>query len=66
MLQHESNSKVKFCSYRSRMVNSKSLVHKDSLRSKWKYELTVHFNHEMIGKHFAETSNKVELRINRV
>ena len=26
----------------------------------------MHFKHEMIGKHFTETSNKVELRINRV
>ena len=30
------------------------------------FELTVHFKHEMIRKHFTETSNKVELRINRV
>ena len=30
------------------------------------FELTVHFNYEMIGKHFTETSNKVELRINYV
>ena len=27
------------------------------LWNKWKYELTVHFRHEMIGKHFRETSN---------
>ena len=26
----------------------------------------MHFKHEMIGKHFTETLNKVELRINRV
>ena len=26
----------------------------------------MHFKHEMIGKHFTETSNEVELRINRV
>ena len=26
----------------------------------------MHFKHEMIVKHFTETSNKVELRINRV
>ena len=45
-------------------VNSKSFVSKDLLRSKWKYELTVHFKHEVIGKHLTETSNKVELRIN--
>ena len=43
------------------MVNSKSFVGKDFVRIKWKYELTVHFKHEMIGKHFTETSNKVEL-----
>ena len=36
------------------------------LRNKWKYELTMYFKHEMIGKHFTETSNKVELQINRV
>ena len=29
------------------------------------FELTVHFKHEMIAKHFTETLNKVELRINR-
>ena len=57
--------------YRSGTVNSESFVGKDFLRIKWKYELamfelTVHFKHEMIGKHFTETSNKVELRINRV
>ena len=28
-------------------------------------EVTMHFKHEMIGKHFKETSNKVKLRINR-
>ena len=48
------------------MVNSKSFVGKDFLRIKWKYELTVHFKHEMMGKHFTETLNKVELRINHV
>ena len=30
------------------------------------FELTMHFKHKMIGKHFIETSNIVELRINRV
>ena len=30
--------------------NSKSLVNNDFLRNKWKYELTVHFKHEIIGK----------------
>ena len=52
--------------YRSGTVNSKSFVSKDLLRIKWNFELTVHFKHEMIGKHFIESSNKVELRINRV
>ena len=52
--------------YRSGTVNSKSFVGKDLLRIKWNFELTVHFKHQMIGKHFIETSNKVELRINRV
>ena len=52
--------------YRSDTVNSKSFVSKVFLRNKWKYELTVDFKHEMIGKHFTETSNKVELRINHV
>ena len=52
--------------YRSGTVNSKSFVGKDFLRNKWKYELTVHLKHEMIGKHFTETSNKVELWITRV
>ena len=31
-------------------VNSKSFVGKDFLRIKWKYELTMHFKHEMIRK----------------
>ena len=52
--------------YRFGRVNSKSFVDKDFFRNKWKYELTMHFRHEMIGKHFTETSNKVELCINSV
>ena len=52
--------------YRSGTVNSKSFVNKDLLRIRWNFELTVHFKHEIVGKHFIETSNKVELRINRV
>ena len=44
------------------MVNLKSFICKDFLRKK--YELTVYFKCEMIGKHFTETLNKVELRIN--
>ena len=52
--------------YRSGTVNLESFVGKDFLQNKWKYELTTHFKHEMIRKHFKETSNKVELRISRV
>ena len=48
------------------MVNSKSFIGKDFLRNQWKYELTVHFKCGKMGKHFTESSNKVELRINRV
>ena len=48
------------------MFNSKSLIGEDFLRIKSKFEQTVHFKHEMIGKHFTEISNKVELPINRV
>ena len=48
------------------MVNSKSFIGEDFLRIKWKFEQTVHFRHEMIGKHFTEILNKVELRINHV
>ena len=36
--------------YRSGTVNSKSFVHKVLLRIKWKFELTVNFKHEMLGK----------------
>ena len=36
--------------YRLGMVNSKSFVGKILLRIKWKFELTVHFKHEMLGK----------------
>ena len=52
--------------FRSGTVNSKSFVSKDFLRNKSKYELTIHFKHEMIGIHFTQTLNKVELRINHV
>ena len=41
---------------RARLVRS-SFVGKDFLRNKWKYELTMHFKHEIIGKHFMETLN---------
>ena len=61
---------VQLLLYKSGTVNSKSFVSKDFLQNKWKYQLTMHFKYEMIGKmmgkHFIETSNKVELRINRV
>ena len=36
--------------YRLGTVNSKSFVSKVLLQIKWKFELTVHFKHEMLGK----------------
>ena len=36
--------------YRLGTVNSKSFVGKVLLRVKWKFELTVYFKHEMLGK----------------
>ena len=36
--------------YRLGTVNSKSYVGKNLLRIKWKFELTVHFKHEILGK----------------
>ena len=36
--------------YRLGTVNSKSFVGKDLHRIKWKFELTVHFKHKIIGK----------------
>ena len=51
---------AKLMYYKLGMVNSKSFVSKDFLRNKWKYKLAMHFKHGMIGKHFTETSNKVE------
>ena len=47
--------------YRSGTVNSKSFVGKVLLRIKWKFELVVHFKHEMIGKIFPEIHRKIEL-----
>ena len=38
------------CVYRLEMVNSKSFVSKILLWIKWKFELTVHFKHEMLAK----------------
>ena len=37
------------CIYRLGTVNSKSFVSKVLLQIKWKFELTVHFKHEMLG-----------------
>ena len=50
--------------YRSDTVNSKSFVDKVLLRIKWKFELTVHFKHQIIGKHFTETSQKIWIKWN--
>ena len=36
--------------YRSGTVNSKSFASKVLLRIKWKFELTVHFKHEILGQ----------------
>ena len=36
--------------YRLGTVYSKTFVSKVLLRIKWKFELTVHFKHEMLGK----------------
>ena len=36
--------------YRSGTVNSKSFVGKVLLQIKWKFELTVHFKHEILRK----------------
>ena len=36
--------------YRSGTVNSKSFVGKVLLQIKWKFELTVHFKHGILGK----------------
>ena len=38
------------CRYRLGKVNSKSFVSKVLFPIKWKFELTVHFKHEMLGK----------------
>ena len=47
------------------MVNLKSFSIRDFLQNNWTYELTVHFKHDIMGKHFPEnfieTLNKVEL-----
>ena len=36
--------------YRLGTVFSKSFIGKILLRIKWKFEITVHFKHEMLGK----------------
>ena len=46
--------------YRSGMVNSKSFIGKVLLQIKWKFELTVNFKHDIIGKHFTEMSQNFE------
>ena len=46
-------SDINILTYRSGTVNSKSFVGKVFHWIKWKYELTVHFKLEMIGKNFA-------------
>ena len=43
-------SAVRCLMYRSGTVNSKSFVGQVLLRIKWKFELTVHFKNEMLGK----------------
>ena len=52
--------------YRLGTVNAKSFTGKVLLGINWKLELTVYLEHDVIGKHFTETLNKVELRINCV
>ena len=46
----EDNRIVYRCLYRLETVDLKSFVSKVLLRIKWKFELTVHFKHEMLGK----------------
>ena len=50
--------------YRPGTVNSKSFVGQVLLRIKWKFELTVHFKHEMIRKLFIKTSQKLWIKWN--
>ena len=44
------NQRGGYVGYRLGTVNSKSFVSKVLLRIKWKFELTVHFKQEMLGK----------------
>ena len=48
--------------YKSGTVNSKSLVGNEFLRIKWKYELTVHFKHEMTGKWKEDISQNLRIK----
>ena len=58
----DSHSEINFITfkYRSGTVNSKSFVGEVFLQIKWKYELTVHFKHEIIGK----SSKKLRIKWN--
>ena len=47
---HYSAKLYKKTAYRLGTVNSKSFVSKVLLRIKWKFELTVHFKHGILGK----------------
>ena len=49
-LYGSSNSFSFGCKYRSGTVNSKSFVSMVLLRIKWKFELTVHFKHGILGQ----------------
>ena len=50
--------------YRSGTVNSKSFIGKVLLRIKWKFELTVHFKHEMLGKWKKNISQQLRIKWN--
>ena len=43
-------------------VNLKSFVSKVLLRIKWKFELTVHFKHEMLGSQPDLSKNKTKIK----
>ena len=49
-IEHDYIRNLKSQYYRSGMVNLKSFISKVLLRIKWKFELTVHFKHKMLGK----------------
>ena len=48
--------------YRLGTVNSKSFVSKVLLRIKWNFELTVHFEHEMLGKWQINISQSLRIK----